>query len=121
MAAADIARAEWLRSTELVEAVENATITTRWGDDALTTRTSSGYATQSAAAAEAARQLAYFSKATAIDSVIVPGIHRDYEGRWITVTFNRLGYAGGKLVQVIGVEALDLDANTTTFKVRVDL
>lgn len=121
MAAADIARAEWLRSTELVEAAENAIITTRWGDDALSTRASSGYTTQSAAAAEASRQLSYFGKPSAIDSVTVPGLHRDYEGRWITVTFNRLGYSGGKLVQVIGVEALDLDANTTTFKVRADL
>jgi nucleotide-binding universal stress UspA family protein len=84
---ATTARAEFLKTEERFAVAENSTIAARWGEDAADTRQSSPLATQAAAEAEAARQLAQLAAVRARDLVVVEGLHPGLEGQTVRIWY----------------------------------
>lgn len=84
---ATISRAEFLKSEERFAIAESATLTTRWGEDALDTSQSSPLSELAQAQAEADRQLAQLGTVRARDVVVVEGLHSELEGRTVRVWY----------------------------------
>lgn len=112
-APAPSARAEWLKQRELSVFSSDATITTRWGEDAGDTSQSSLLVAESAASAEAGRQLALMASPRALDAVTLSEVNFDLEGETIDIDYaGELGMAGMARLLVL-VAKPDLNANTT--------
>lgn len=103
MAAVDPLFAQWLQSACLWAVSEDAALAARWGADALTTERITTIATKAAAEAEALRQLEFAGAPSVIDEATLPGQWLPYLGRVITIQINKLGYAAGVPVFIIGV------------------
>lgn len=108
--------AQWLMSEGLWQVSDDATRRTRWGADALTTQRMTTIATKTAAAAEAARQLAFLGGPLAIEEHMLLGEWAGTLGSVITLTIDQLGYDAGVDVFVIGAED-NLSAGTSTVTV----
>lgn len=109
MATVDPVFAQWLMADGLWHVAEDAVLRGRWGDRALNTSRMTTIAQRSDAEAEAARQLAFMGPVAAIDVHMLPGRWRQYRGRVITITADKLGYDAGVDVFVLGAE--DEEAN----------
>lgn len=106
----------WLQSPARFVTYTDPALAALWGDIAKETRIISPFATQEAALAEGARQMAFLGFALAEDVHVIPGAHRDKLGQVVTLTIDRLGYDAGVDVFVIGAEE-DRAANLTTLTV----
>lgn len=104
MATVDPVYAQWLQSDGLWLVQDDATLTARWGNRALTTQRMTTIANKADAVAEATRQLAFMGGPHVIDEHILSGEWGDYVGRVITLTGSKLGYDAGVEVFVIGAE-----------------
>lgn len=104
MPSVDPVFAQWLMSEGLWQVSGDATLTARWGNDALTTQRMTTIATKAAATAEAARQLAFLGGPLAIEEHQLLGAWAWALGSVITLTFDQLGYDAGVDVFVIGAE-----------------
>jgi hypothetical protein len=102
MASVDPLFAQWLQSEELWVVAEDTTRAALWGADALTVERASSIAFKSAAATEAARQLAFLSGPLVMDEHILKGRWQAYRGQVITLQIGRLGYDNGVDVFVLG-------------------
>ena len=84
---ATTARAEFLKTEDRFAIAESATLTTRWGEDALDTSQASPLAELADAQAEANRQLAQLGAVRARDLVVVEGLHPELEGRTVRIWY----------------------------------
>ena len=98
----DVTLAQWLKEGSLKAAAADAPHLAAWGNDAIETDITSCFATQGAAAAEAARQLDFLRGPLAIEVLEVPGLLADRVGRVVTIKADQLGYATGLDAFVIG-------------------
>jgi nucleotide-binding universal stress UspA family protein len=95
-------RAEFLKAADRFAVAEDATITTRWGEDAADTKQPSILALKADADAEAARQLTDLARVRARDRVTVEGLHEDLEGRTVRIAYaGRIGISGDADLLVI--------------------
>lgn len=118
MPEASVDRAEYLRSPEKTVSAANAILQARWGQAAGDTAQSTPLATEAAAAAEVARQLALLGDVMAEDQVLIEGIHRDLEGETVTIDYTHSAggtYFGGNasVSMVVTKARVDLNAGTT--------
>lgn len=112
-APAPSARAEWLKQRELSVSAANATVTTRWGEDAGDTSQSSILVAESAATTEGARQLALMASPAALDSVLLIELIFDLEGETIDIAYDGdLGIAGIARMLVLTTKP-DLNSGST--------
>lgn len=110
---ATTARAEFLKTQDRFAVASNATIETRWGEDALDTRQSSALADEADAQAEASRQLAQMADVRAIDVATVEGIHSDLEGQTVVLAYaGRLGMSATAEMLVTAVAINRQDGTT---------
>ena len=114
MTAVDPAYAQWLIAEALWQVSTDATLAARWGSSAQTTERVTTIATKADAAAEAARQIAFLggSGPLVIEEHELVGAWRQYLGRVINLTIDRLGYDAGLNVFLIGAQ--DNGANGTS-------
>lgn len=114
MTAIDPAYAQWLIADALWQVSTDATLAARWGSSAQTTERVTTIATKADAAAEAARQIAFLGGGgpLVIEEHELPGAWRQYQGRVINLTIDRLGYDTGLNVFLIGAQ--DNGANGTS-------
>lgn len=112
--------ASWLISDALRHVSTDAALMARWGDKTQTTERITTIATKEAAAAEAARQIAFLGGdgPLVIDEHSLLGEWADYLGQVITLTIDRLGYDAGLDVFVIGVQDRLSDGTSTVTVVR---
>lgn len=118
MTAVDPLFAQWLMDDALWQVSTDATLQARWGDKAQTTERVTTIATRSDATAEAARQIAFLGGGGPLvtEEHALLGEWAPYIGRVVRLTIDRLGYAAGLDVFVIGVED-DRAAGTSTVTV----
>ena len=83
---------------------EDGVLKARWGDKAQNTSRMTTIATRASAEEEALRQLAFMGPVAAIDQHVLRGSWRQCRGQVITITGDRLGYAAGVDVFVLGAE-----------------
>lgn len=107
MAAVDPGYALWLKAKALFVESTNATVDGAWGTRATISERVSPLATKAAADTEAARQRALLEAPMVIDRLSVPGLRSDLIGQPVTLTADRLGYAGGVVCFVIGVVEME--------------
>lgn len=100
----DAGLAAWLKEGMLYASATDAGIATAWGTEAVETTMISPLALLGAAAAEAARQQAFFEGPLAVEVHDVAGLRSDLLGKPVTIVCDRLGYAAGLTVFVIGYE-----------------
>jgi len=114
MTAIDPAYAQWLIAEALWQVSTDATLAARWGSSAQTTERVTTIATKADAAAEAARQIAFLGGGGPLvaEEHELPGAWRQYQGRVINLTIDRLGYDAGLNVFLIGAQ--DNGANGTS-------
>lgn len=114
MTAVDPAYAQWLIAEALWQVSTDATLAARWGSSAQTTERVTTIATKADAAAEAARQIAFLGGGgpLVIEEHELVGAWRQYLGRVINLTIDRLGYDAGLNVFLIGAQ--DNGANGTS-------
>lgn len=111
MSTVDPPFAQWLQAqADYVVRADDAGVT-RWAATGVTSERLTGIALPADAAAEADRQLAFFSRGPfAVDVHQVQGTDWHGElGRVVSLTIDRLGYSSGIDVMVIGV---DVDRST---------
>lgn len=96
--------AEWLRSPELVELVENSGILAAWGDLAADSEGSSPLALRADAAAEAARQLAFLGLPLAEEAIEVIGEQSALVGEALRISAGVPEYASAPQVFVIAAD-----------------
>lgn len=118
MSEASVDRAEYLRSPEKTVSAANATLLARWGQAAGDTAQSTPLATEAAAAAEAARQLALLGDVMAEDQVLIEGLHRDLEGETVAIDYRHPAggtyFGAAATVSMLVTKArVDLNAGTT--------
>ena len=94
MTAATITRAEFLKAEERSVVAVSSAVQTAWGALALDTSQSTALATEAAASAEAARQLALLDEVLAEDEVEIEGAVFDLEGETVRVSYLR--HDGGR-------------------------
>jgi hypothetical protein len=94
-----MARCQWTETSDEAGAA-------RWGKTALTRERQTTIATKADAEAEAARQLAFMGGGgpMVVDDHVLLGRWQPYRGRVITISGDRLGYAGGVDVFVLGAQ-----------------
>lgn len=112
MTAADPALLNFLKEVERYAPYEDAAVTAKWGDDAIEVQQSSFLRTLAAATAEATRQQGISGNVLGRDQVRLKGIYMGLEGQTITLTSDRMGYAGGLDMLVVSAD-VDLDTNQT--------
>lgn len=107
--------ARWLREGLMFERADDAVIAGLWGTLARETEIVSALALKGGASAEASRQIAFLGGVLAIDLHLVGGLRIDLLGRPVALVNDRLGYAAGPTVFVLGVaEAADTEQTTLT-------
>lgn len=104
MASVDPIFAQWLQSEGLWQLSEDAALSARWGDKALTTERMTTIALKADATAEGARQLAFLGPVCAIDEHLLLGEWRGYRGQVVTLKIAQLGYDAGVDVMVLGAQ-----------------
>lgn len=87
MSEASVDRAEYLRAPEKTVGAASTTLLARWGQAAGDTAQSTPLASEAAATAEAARQLALLGTVTAEDQVLIEGLHRNLEGETVAIDY----------------------------------
>lgn len=107
--------AEWLRSAELVEQVDDGAILAAWGDLATDSRASSPLALRADAATEASRQLQFLDSPLAVETIEVAGRHSQLVGQSRRIDGDIADYAAAPSVFVIGAE--ERDGGTTLLTV----
>lgn len=109
--------AEWLRSPALFKYAVDAAISAAWGDDAPRSERVTALANSTDALAEATRQL-NFQKWPMAKEVHrgMKGKFQPYIGKVITIKTDRLGYAAGINVLVLGAQD-DLASGLSTVTV----
>lgn len=107
--------AAWLKEGSLISVASDTAVATAF-PDAIQSEIISPLALSGAADNEAGRQLAFLKGPLAIDTVNVAGLLIDRIGTTVKITANRLGYAAGLLVYVLGAEE-DREAERTTLTV----
>ncbi len=126
MAEASVDRAEYLRSAERSVTATDATLRGRWGAAAGDTAQSTPLATEAAATAEAARQLALLGSVMAEDQVLIEGIWWDLEGQVVAIDYRAPGggtfFGGAATVAMLVTRArVDLNAGTTLLQGLIQL
>lgn len=126
MAEATVDRAEYLRSPERSVSAASPTLQARWGAAAGDAAQSTPLATEGAASAEVARQLALLGSVLAEDQVLIEGIHWDLEGEVVTLTYSHPGggafFGGAASVALLVTRArVDLNAGTTLLQGLIQL
>lgn len=117
--ALDPAYADWLQAPERRVAVEDGTLSVRWGTRARTDEASSPFVVESDAQAEAARQIAFLGGPVCEEEILVPASLNvaALRGRCVNVTIaGDADYASGPLVFVLGG---DVDHATGTTALAV--
>lgn len=104
MTAVDPVYAQWLMAEARLHVAELAALKARWGATGLTSKRVTTLAELADAEAEAARQLAFMGGPLVEDEHQMPGAWADCIGQVVTITTERLGYADGLDVFVIGAE-----------------
>lgn len=117
---ADVAAhfANYLQAEALFSRATDATMASRWGDDAADTSIVSPLVLKSGADAESARQIAFLNTPMVEDTHIVSGRHKDKIGQVVTITIAELGYDAGVDVFVIGAEESHAIGMTTLTVLR---
>ncbi len=95
--------AQWLQADALWHVGEDAARKARWGDSGQLSERLTTIAAQADAEAEAVRQLAFLAGPLVPEEHLLAGPWAAYLGQVITLTGDRLGYAAGVDVFVIGV------------------
>lgn len=104
MGLVDPVYAQWLIAEARWQVSADAALMARWGADALITQRVTTIATQTDAAAEAVRQLAFLGGPLVIDEHMLLGAWASAIGTVITLTIDQLGYNAGVDVFVIGAD-----------------
>lgn len=104
MTAVDPVFAQWLQADGKWHVQDDAARKGRWGATALVTTRMTTLAEAADAEAEAARQLAFMGGPLVEDEHQLMGTWADCLGQIVTLDSERLGYAGGVDVFVIGAE-----------------
>lgn len=99
----DPAFARWLREGAIYAEATDAAIEVLWAELARVTEAMSPLALQADAEAEAARQVEFLGGPLVIDRHLVAGLKSYLIACPVTIKGDRLGYAGGVSVFVIGV------------------
>lgn len=120
MTAVDPIYAQWLMAEALFSVSSDATLNARWGSSAQTTERLTTIATDTDAAAEAARQIAFLggNGPLAIEEHELVGEWAGHLGQIITLTIDRLGYDAGLAVFVIGAQDNRATGTSTVTVIR---
>ena len=114
MSTATITRAEFLKTEDRFAAASSPTIEALWGEAALDTSQVSPLLNEADALAESIRQLGQMSAPPARDVATIAGIHRDLEGKTVTIPYaGRLGMPATANMLVIRA-AVNANVGTTT-------
>lgn len=96
--------AQWLMGDGLTAVTTDAAVAAAWGTKALTTARMTTIALAADANAEGARQIVFMGMPLAQDEHLMVGEWASFLGRVITISGDRLGYAAGVDVFVVGVQ-----------------
>lgn len=96
--------AQWLGGRAIYAQAEDSGLRARWGDVAVESETISPIASAADASAEAARQLAFLAQPLAEEVVDVAGQQIGLLGTVRRIVCDRVGYALGPAVLIIGAE-----------------
>jgi hypothetical protein len=114
MPATDKALAEWLKSPAKFETAASAQALSLWGEAARASTLITPLASSTAAAAEAARQLAQLAQPMVLEEVVLPGVHRTLEGRVIRVAHPDLAEDGQSVTGIVVAQSTDDMQQSTT-------
>lgn len=112
--------AEWLRSPELVELVEDLGILAAWGDLATDSQISSPLALRADAAAEATRELAFLGLPLAVETIEVAGAQAALVGEARRISADVPEYAAAQPVFVIAADEREGGVTLLTVLRRVE-
>lgn len=104
MTSIDPVYAQWLMAPGYWHLAQDAALLMRWGGSADASERMTTMAERADAAAEAARQLAFFGNPLVEDEHVLVGEWKHRLGQVITITGDRLDYDAGVDVFVIGAQ-----------------